>query len=289
MDGTPLVVTRPVLRLGTARDDRAGEREAGTDLVAVERALELRVDGRPLAVTLRTPGHDRELALGFLAAEDVIRAAADVRDVRLTEAAREDEPDVAEVDLAPGVTLDWSRLERHFAATAACGLCGRARLEALKAGLEPAPGAGRTFDPAALAALPSRLREAQSGFAASGGLHAAALCADDLGVLVVREDVGRHNAVDKVCGWRLAAGDSAGATGLLWVSGRAGAELVLKAARARIPVMAAVGAPTTLAIALAEAAGMTLVGFLREGRMNVYGGGDRLAPHGRGVVRGTET
>lgn len=289
MEGSPLVASRPVLRIATARDGRVTVDAGGEDRVAVERPLEIRVDGRALAVTLRTPGHDPELVLGFLASEGVVRAAADVRSVRLTTSARDDEADVAEVELAPSVTLDWSRLERHFASSAACGLCGRARLEALRQGLAPAPAAGRTLDPAALAALPERLRAFQSGFAASGGLHAAALCADDLGVQVVREDIGRHNAVDKVCGWRLAAGEPAAATGLLWVSGRAGAELVLKAARAGIPVMAAVGAPTTLAIALAEAAGMTLVGFLREGRMNVYGGGDRLAPHGRGTARGMET
>ncbi len=277
MNLAPLATLRPVTRV------KGSERVRGEDAVAVERALELRVDGRPLSVTLRTPGHDAELALGFLAAEGVIRGRDDVRELREIAADCAERPDAVEVALAPGVAFDWTRLERHFASTSACGLCGRAHLESLRAGLVPLAAAGR-IDPVALTELPARLRQAQAGFAATGGLHAAALCADDLAIDVVREDVGRHNAVDKVCGTLVARGRYPAGSGLLWVSGRAGAELVLKAARARIPVLAAVGAPTSLAIELAEAAGMTLVGFLREGRMNVYGGGDRLAPNGSGAV-----
>jgi FdhD protein len=140
-----------------------------------------------------------------------------------------------------------------------------------------------------LAALPERVRGAQAAFRASGGLHAAALVAENDEVEVLREDVGRHNAVDKVCGWLVALDRYPAEGGVLWASGRAGAEIVLKAARARIPVVAAVGAPSTLAIEIAEAAGMTLVGFLREGRMNVYGGRDRLAPHGGGADPGRDT
>jgi FdhD protein len=273
LDG-PSVSPRPVLRW-TGREAQRTE-----DRVAVERALQIRVDGRPLAVTLRTPGDDALLALGFLAGEGVLRGRDDVLGVRTETAACADQPDLADVALAPGVTLDWSRLERHFAATAACGLCGRAHLDSLRQGLSPMP-AGRPLDVEALLALPARLEREQRGFAATGGLHAAAFCDDPRVPGLVREDVGRHNAVDKVCGWLLQTGRYPVGTGMLWVSGRAGAELVLKAARARIPVLAAVGAPTTLAIDLAEAAGVTLVGFLREGRMNVYGGGDRLATHGR--------
>ncbi len=279
MDPGSLVASRPVLRVTADGAERVA------DAVAVERALEIRVDGHPLAVTLRSPGHDAELVLGFLASEGVIRGRGDVLEVRASLAACADQPDVVEVSLAPGGVVDWTRLERHFAATASCGLCGRAHLDALRAGLTPMPVTAR-LDPVALAGLPARLRRAQAGFAATGGLHAAALCTDELEVEVVREDVGRHNAVDKVCGTLVARGRYPAASGLLWVSGRAGAELVLKAARARIPALAAVGAPTTLAIELAETAGMTLVGFLREGRMNVYGGGDRLAPHGSGAAQG---
>ena len=181
--------------------------------------------------------------------------------------------------LAPGVVFDWTRLERHFAATAACGLCGRAHLESLRAGLTAMPE-GPHVDARRLAELPARLRESQVAFAETGGLHAAAWCArapeGALEPQVVREDVGRHNAVDKVAGWLLESGRYPARGGVLWVSGRAGAEIVLKAARARIPVLAAVGAPSSLAILLAEAAGMTLIGFLRGARMNVYTGAQRV-------------
>jgi FdhD protein len=247
------------------------------DAVAVERALEIRVDGRPLAVTLRTPGDDEELALGFLAGEGVLRRAADLASITIVPAACSDEADRAEVRLAPGVTLDWSRLERHFAATAACGLCGRAHLESLRAGLTPLSVETRVAA-AKLVALPARLAAVQRTFAATGGLHAAALCAEPaLEPEVLREDVGRHNAVDKIAGWLLQHQRYPANAGVLWVSGRAGAEIVLKAARARLPVLAAVGAPSSLALELAEAAGLTLIGFLRDGRMNVYCGESRIA------------
>ena len=265
----PRISTRPVTRV-TGRSF-----ERSQDAVAVERALEIQVGGRALAVTLRTPGHDRELALGFLAGEGLIRRHDDVASVREVPSACSDEPDRVEVVLAPGVHVDWTRLERHFAATAACGLCGRAHLDSLRAGLGPVP-IGDRFAPEALSALPDRLREAQVAFAATGGLHAAAYCDVTLAVRSVREDIGRHNAVDKVAGVLLEAGAYPAEAGLLWASGRAGAEIVLKAARARIPVLAAVGAPSTLAIELAETAGMTLIGFLREGRMNVYCGEARV-------------
>ena len=266
----PKLVSRPITRV------EGGAFERREDAVAVERALEIRVDGRTVSVTLRTPGHDAELALGFLAGEGLIARRAQVRDVAVAEAACDDQPDVVDIVLAPGVPMDWTRLERHFAATAACGLCGRAHLESLRAGLTPIP-VTRRIEAKQLAALPARLSEAQSTFRATGGLHAAALCDAALAPQVLREDVGRHNAVDKVAGWMLEAGSYPADGGVLWVSGRAGAEIVLKAAHARIPVLAAVGAPSSLAIDLARAAGMTLIGFLREGRMNVYGGIERLS------------
>jgi len=251
--------------------------ERSEDAVAVERALEIRIAGRPLAVTLRTPGDDEELAAGFLAGEGLVRAARDLAAIVLASAACEDEPDVADVSLAPGVPLDWSKLERHFAATSACGLCGRAHLESLRAGLAPIE-AGAAIPARAIAALPARLRDAQLAFEATGGLHAAAFCEGaTLEPRALREDVGRHNAVDKVCGWLLRAGRYPATAGVLWVSGRAGAEIVLKAARARIPVLAAVGAPSSLAVQLARVARLTLIGFLRDGRMNVYTGEERIA------------
>lgn len=265
------VVRRPVTRV-TGRS-----REVVDDALACERALAIRVGGRDLAVTLRTPGHDRELVLGFLASEGVLETVAQVAEVRLVAADCSDAPDAAEVTLAAGVALDWTRLERHFAATAACGLCGRAHLDALRAGLSPLPP-GPPLPVEALLALPERLRAGQATFAATGGLHAAVWCDAALEPCVLREDVGRHNAVDKVCGWLMEQGQRPAGSGLLWVSGRAGAELVLKAARAGMTAMAAVGAPSSLAVELAESAGMTLIGFLREGRMNVYCGADRIAP-----------
>jgi len=265
-----MVVRRPVTRV-TGRS-----RSAVDDAIAVERALEIRVGGRALSVTLRTPGADGELALGFLAGEGVLKRWEDVAEIAEAAAPRDDEPDTLDVTLAPGVPLDWTRFERNFAATAACGICGRAHLESLRAGLTPAVDEAR-FDAEAVLALPDRLRAAQVAFSETGALHGAVWCDGALEPRVLREDVGRHNAVDKVCGWLLREGLHGAGAGLLWVSGRAGAELVLKAARARVPAMAAVGAPTSLAIELARAAGMTLIGFLREGRMNVYTGESRIS------------
>ena len=263
------VQRRPVTRV-TGRSSESFE-----DSLAVERALQLDVAGRALAVTLRTPGDDQDLVRGFLANEALVRSGGDVASIVVREAACADEPDVAEITLAAGVALDWEKLERHFTATSACGLCGRAHLESLRAGLAPVPEAP-PLDRQALLALPQRLRELQSAFLETGGLHAAVWCDAALEPRVLREDVGRHNAVDKVCGALIATENRPAGPGLLWVSGRAGAELVLKAARAGMSTMAAVGAPSSLAVELARAARMTLVGFLREGRMNVYCGEERI-------------
>ncbi len=265
----PNAERRPVTRV-TGRSSESVE-----DAIAIERALEIRVGGRSLAVTLRTPGHDEELVAGFLAGEGVLRRREDLAGVTLAAAACADEPDVADAVLAPGVALDWTALERHFAASAACGLCGRAHLESLRASLSPLPE-GEPVPREALLGLAERLRGEQAGFAATGGLHAAAWCDAAMEPRFVREDIGRHNAVDKVCGVLLAAGERPAGAGVLWVSGRAGAEIVLKAARAGIRVLAAVGAPSTLSVDLALASRMTLVGFLREGRMNVYAGAERV-------------
>lgn len=268
MDDSPVTARRVTRVSGRAF-------ETLDDDVAVERALEIRIDGRPLSVTLRSPGHDLELALGFLAGEGVVTRRADVVESHAIRADCADQPDALELRLAPSVRLDWTRLERHFAATAACGLCGRAHLESLRAGLVPV-AAGPALDPEVLGSLADPLRTLQQGFAATGGVHAAAFFERPPALDVMREDVGRHNAVDKVVGWLMEQGRHPVRAGVLWVSGRAGAEIVLKAARAGIPVLAAVGAPSSLAIELAEGASMTLIGFLREGRMNVYSGVERL-------------
>src|SRR5262245_34932207 len=165
----PAIATRPITRFADGVAERA------EDAVAVERALEIRVDGRPLVVTLCTPGHDEELALGFLAGEGLIARRADVADVHEVAAARAGQPDGVNGTLRPGLAFDWTRLERHFAATAACGLCGRAHLESLRTGLTALPP-GPRVDAGTLSALPRRLREAQVAFAETGGLHAAAWC-----------------------------------------------------------------------------------------------------------------
>lgn len=264
----PGVVRRPLTRVGGCSHERI------EDDVAVERALEIRVDGRALSVTLRSPGDDVDLVTGFLASEGVAARGADIASVDFRAAERDDEADVADVRLAEGVVLDWSRLERNFATSSACGLCGRARLEALRTGLVPVTGAG--FSSAGLLGLSARVRGAQSAFDRTGGVHAAVWCDAALEPRIAREDVGRHNAVDKVAGALLRAGRRPVGQGVLWVSGRAGAELVLKSIRAGIPALAAVGAPTSLAIELAQAGAMTLIGFLREGRMNVYVGESRV-------------
>lgn len=269
----PSVVRRPVTRV-TGRS-----REPFDDALAVERALEMRIDGQSLAVTLRTPGHDRELALGFLASEGIITSAQDLAGTREEPSSchdgSDDGSDVLDLQLRPGHVVDWSKLERHFASTSACGLCGRAHLDAMRAGLMPV-AEGRPIDVARLLELSARVRGGQAAFTETGGLHAAAWCDAELEPRVLREDIGRHNAVDKVCGWLLEQGRRPVGEGLLWVSGRAGAELVLKAARAGIPAMASVGAPSSLAVELAVAARLTLIGFLREGRMNVYCGEERV-------------
>jgi FdhD protein len=231
---------------------------AATDVVAVEEPLEIRIAGRPVAVTMRTPGHDEELALGFALSEGLRPAAARVPD---------DLPaNTIELD-APG--FDPGRLARSFYTTSSCGVCGKGALEAI-AVEAPRVGSDRRFAAASLAALPDRLREAQAAFEATGGLHATGLFAADGELLCVREDVGRHNAMDKAIGWAFCRGLLPLAANVLCVSGRLSFELVQKAAVAGCPVLVAVGAPSSLAVELAQDRGVTLCGFVRGGRMNVY-------------------
>jgi len=228
------------------------------DRVAVEEPLEIRVNGGPVAVTMRTPGHDEELALGFCFSEGMAPAAA-----RLP-------ADLAanrvEVD-APG--FDATELRRNFFTSSSCGVCGKGALEAVA--VEAPRVEAELRVPAALVAeLPGRLRAAQAGFEATGGLHATGLFAADGELLCVREDVGRHNALDKVVGWAHLAGRLPLADAVLCVSGRLSFELVQKTAVAGCPVLVAVGAPSTLAVELARDRGVTLCGFVRDGRVNVY-------------------
>lgn len=246
------------------------------DRVAVEEPLEIRVGGRSVAVTMRTPGHERELAAGFLLTEGVIARPEDVLDVLVCR----DLPDgqagnVVDVQLARPEAVDFARLTRHVFSASSCGLCGKATLDSIAQRFGVAP-AGPAFDPALLGALPARLREAQPGFAASGGLHASALFDRGGGLLCVREDVGRHNALDKVLGWALLAGRLPLHDALLLVSGRVSFELVQKALAAGVPLVAGIGAPSTLAVECAARGRQTLVGFLKPDRMNIYSGAERL-------------
>ena len=242
--------------------------------------MELRVGGRPLAVTMRTPGHDVELAHGFLLTEGVITSATDVATARWCDSVDENGANtynVLDVALAPGVAPPEAGVERNFYTTSSCGVCGKASLDAVRLRSRFAPAAdGVRVDAATLYGLPDALRDAQRLFDSTGGLHAAGLFTADGTVLVVREDVGRHNAVDKVLGWALLHDRVPAAGCVLMVSGRASFELVQKAVMAGVPVLSAVSAPSSLAVALAGESGMTLVGFLRGQAMNVYAGPERV-------------
>jgi FdhD protein len=242
------------------------------DEVAVEEPLEIRVDGAALAVTMRTPGHDEELALGFLFGEGLIdpdpgRAAGLSADLAANT-----------VEVAGPLTRDPGR--RSFYTTSSCGVCGKGALdEVAVAAARQDPSAGPVLDRALLAQLPAALAAAQPGFAATGGLHATGLFDAAGGLLLAREDVGRHNAMDKVVGRALLDGGLPLAGRVLCVSGRLSFELVQKAAVAGAPVLVGVGAPTSLAVSLARDRGVTLCGFARGGRVNVYAGQERVNSH----------
>lgn len=256
-----------------------------TDTLTVEEPLELRVGGSPLTVTMRTPGHDIELVHGFLLSEGVIASAADVGLARYCEGAvvsgesgfEENTYNVIDVTLAPHVRAPATDLARNFYTSSSCGVCGKASIEQLRARTAwPVRDDAASWPAALVAALPDRLRAEQRSFERTGGLHAAGLFGRDGELLVVREDVGRHNAVDKVLGWALLAGRLPASGCVLMVSGRASFELTQKAIMAGIPCLAAVSAPSSLAVETAADAGMTLVGFVRGQRLNVYAGAERI-------------
>ena len=228
------------------------------DLVAVEEPLEIRINGEAVAVTMRTPGHDEELALGFCLSEGLLPESADLPDDLAA--------NTVEVRAAG---FDPERLRRSFYTSSSCGVCGKGALEAVR--VEAAPVGSELGVPAQLlASLPRRLRGEQASFAETGGLHATGLYDDDGRLLCAREDVGRHNAMDKVVGWAFRDGRLPLAASILCVSGRLSFELVQKAAVAGCPILVAVGAPSSLAVELAEAQRITLCGFVRDDRMNVY-------------------
>lgn len=244
------------------------------DLVASEEPLEIRVDTRAVSVTMRTPGHDEELAAGFLLTEGVIASGQDI--VRFLRHPRNEHGSVIDVQLGPDVRADLARLTRHVFAGSSCGLCGKAAIEAVRCMHAPLGVESWEVAPGWLTGLPSRMREAQRGFEATGGIHAAALFDAGGELVVLREDVGRHNAVDKVVGHRALAGALPLGRSVLLVSGRLSFEIMQKALAGGIPMVAAVSAPSALAVGFAAEAGQTLVGFLRDGRFNVYAGGWRI-------------
>jgi FdhD protein len=269
-----VTVRRPVLRLSPNGTQRR------PDSLAAEEPLELRVNGTPLTVTMRTPGDDVELAHGFLLTEGVIGDLSDVATARYCAGATVDGQNtynVLDVQLAPHVPAPDTSVQRNFYTTSSCGVCGKAALDAVKLATRysPAGDAGRVHMNV-LAELPDRLRDKQKVFESTGGLHAAGLFTADGEALAVREDVGRHNAVDKVLGWALLNNRVPLGGCVLMVSGRASFELVQKAAMAGVPVLAAVSAPSSLAVDLADEQGLTLVGFLRGTSMNVYTGAQRV-------------
>ena len=252
------------------------------DVLAVEEPLEIRVGGASLSITMRTPGHDFDLATGFLISEGIVARRDEIAAIRYCAGVTEDGENtfnVLDVTLAAGVPAPDPGLERNFYMTSSCGLCGKASIDAVRtASPHPVANDPLVVDAALLASFPDRLRAGQDVFDKTGGLHAAALFDGRTGeMLVLREDVGRHNAVDKVIGWAHGEGLLPLAGMVLQVSGRASFELTQKASMAGIPILAAVSAPSSLAIDLARESGMTVVGFMRGLSMVVYAGEQRVA------------
>ncbi|MFH7341096.1 formate dehydrogenase accessory sulfurtransferase FdhD [Streptomyces sp. KHY 26] len=268
-------INRKVVRV------RHGNVSVWADTVAVEEPLEIRLNGEALAITMRTPGDDFALAAGFLVSEGVLSSVEDLRTITYCAGATQDGRNtynVVDVRTAAGVSVERFTLQRNFYTTSSCGLCGKASLDAVRttARWQLSDDPALALSPELLATLPDRLREGQKVFSRTGGLHAAGLF-DERGVLLdLQEDVGRHNAVDKLVGRAFQKGLLPLSRAVLMVSGRASFELVQKAVMAGIPVLAAVSAPSSLACELAGEAGMTLVGFLRGDSMNIYSGERRV-------------
>jgi FdhD protein len=263
---------------------RDGAVSARPDTLVAEEPLEIRLNGKPLAITMRTPGDDFALAAGFLVSEGVLGSAAELRNIVYCAGATADGSNtynVVDVRTAPDVVMPDITLERNVYTTSSCGLCGKASLDAVRTtarwAIDDGDGPAMRLEPALLAELPDRLRASQRVFDRTGGLHAAALFSETGELLDVREDVGRHNAVDKLVGRALRDDALPLSRTVLMVSGRASFELAQKAVMAGIPVLAAVSAPSSLAVDLAAETGLTLIGFLRGTSMNVYAGEERVA------------
>jgi FdhD protein len=271
-----IAIRRRVTRVSLETGARSTE-----DLLAAEEPLEIRVGGTPLAVTMRTPGHDFDLAAGFLVSEGVVAAAGEVLATRYCAGATAEHLNtynVLDVTLASGVAAPDPSLERNFYTTSSCGLCGKASIDAVRTHSHwDVQGDDLVISASLLATFPDRLRQGQDVFDKTGGLHAAGLFDGRTGeLLVLREDVGRHNAVDKVVGWAVTNGMLPLRGTVMMVSGRSSFELTQKALMAGIPFLAAVSAPSSLAAELATEAGITLVGFLRGSSMVIYSRPDRV-------------
>jgi FdhD protein len=247
------------------------------DFLAAEEPLEIRIGENPLSVTMRTPGHDLELAAGFLFTEGLIQRRDQI--IALENATNDGDGkrgNVVRAELAADALPDFDKLRRHFFAASSCGICGKASIDAVRSRLLRAPNPEFHVEPKLIVSLPEVLRSAQDVFERTGGLHAAALFDADGKLLIVREDIGRHNAVDKVIGWALVNKHIPLSNSIMVVSGRGGFEIVQKAIVAGIPVVASVSAPSSLAVQLARELHLTLIGFLRGNRFVVYAGEDRI-------------
>ena len=240
------------------------------DLLAVEEPLEIRLGDKTISITMRTPGYDPELAAGFLFTEGILNGPHQIRDIKHSK-------NSIAVQLKPDVEVDFERLQRNFYTTSSCGVCGKASIEALRIqGCPVLPRSSATLDATLIHRLPQAQRDEQAVFQRTGGLHAAALFDFQGNLILLREDVGRHNAVDKLIGAQMLAGRTPLSDTLLLVSGRASFELTQKALMAGIPILAAVGAPSSLAVETAQRFNMTLLGFVRDGRFNIYSGASRI-------------
>jgi FdhD protein len=254
-----------------------GVARAVEDMLAVEEPLEIRVNGSPLTVTMRTPGHDLELAAGFLLTEGIVESADDIAAIRAADAETGAKSNTVDVELHTQ-SFDAADLQRNFYAASSCGICGKATIESIRRRGLRAPNPEFRVRPEVLCGLPEAIRAQQAVFERTGGLHAAALFDAGGTLMVLREDIGRHNAVDKVIGWAMHAAKLLLSESILMVSGRGGFEIAQKALAGGVPVMASVSAPSSLAVKLARELGLTLIGFLRGQRFVVYAGESRCLP-----------
>lgn len=267
------ILTVPVRRV----EDRSASQVQ--DLLAVEEPLEIRIGDKTISLTMRTPGHDFELAAGFLFTEGILAGADQIEKIRRTENGGNPRQagNSITVDLNPNVEVDFERLQRHFYTTSSCGVCGKASIEALETqGCPVLPRDSPIVAAEIIHHLPETLRREQAVFERTGGLHAAALFDPQGNLIFLREDVGRHNALDKLIGAEMLAGHTPLSDNLLLVSGRASFELVQKALMGGIPILAAVGAPSSLAVETAQRFNLTLLGFVRDHRFNIYSGASRV-------------